>query len=151
VRIAPETLARLAELPNVAAVKDSSGDLQNTLDYLRVAPRLAVLQGRDTIIYPSLILGAAGAVAASANVAPAICVAIYDAFRRGDQEGAKAAQLQLNPVRQSLALVTAPGGPKAALKMLGMDVGPCRAPVGPLPSENRDRLRKALHDAGLLR
>src|SRR6516165_5614194 len=68
--IGVDTVARLAEIPNILGVKDSSGDLQNTNEYIRVVPeRFSVMQGRDTLIYPSLLFGARGAVPASANVA----------------------------------------------------------------------------------
>jgi 4-hydroxy-tetrahydrodipicolinate synthase len=150
-RIDVDTLARLAQVPNIVGIKDSSGDLQNTMEYLRVVPeRFAVLQGRDTMIYPALIFGARGAVPASANVAPAQCVAIYEAFRRGDHAAARAAQLGLNPVRLSLALGTAPGGVKAALSLLGRSIGPARSPVAPLSPEKQQQMRKALQQAGLL-
>jgi 4-hydroxy-tetrahydrodipicolinate synthase len=146
-----DTVARLARLPNVAGIKDSSGDLTNTLEYLRVVPAdFAVLQGRDTLIYPSLVFGARGAIPASANVAPAICAEIYDAFLRGDHAAALAAQYRLNPVRLSLALATPPGGPKAALELLGLSLGPCRSPVAPLPVERKEKMRAALKEAGLL-
>src|SRR5215469_16968733 len=59
VKIDVDTVARLAEISNILAIKDSSGDLQNTIEYLRVVPdRFAVLQGRDTLIYPALMFGA---------------------------------------------------------------------------------------------
>src|SRR6516225_2681021 len=94
VKIDVDTVARLAQIPNIAGMKDSSGDLQNTNEIIRVVPeRFAVLQGRDTLIYPSLIFGARGAVPASANVAPALCAEIFEAFERGDHVAAKAAQL----------------------------------------------------------
>src|SRR5437868_6904180 len=65
-----ETVARLAEIPNVLGIKDSSGDLQNTNEYLRVVPdRFSVLQGRDTLIYQALIFGARGAIPATGNIA----------------------------------------------------------------------------------
>src|SRR5438309_2303909 len=100
VKIDVDTVARLAEIPNILGIKDSSGDLQNTNEYLRVVPdRFSVLQGRDTLIFPSLLFGARGAVPATANIAPAILVEIYEAFRRGDLEASKAAQLRLNPIR----------------------------------------------------
>ena len=151
VKIEVETVARLAQIPNILGIKDSSGDLQNTNEYLRVVPdRFAVLQGRDTLIYPSLICGGRGAVPASANVAPALCVAIYDAVQRGDHEKAKAAQLRLNQVRLSLALGTAPGGVKAALNLLGMSIGPSRSPVAPLPPEKLEKMRMALESVGML-
>src|SRR5262249_35621874 len=90
-KIDVDTVARLAEIPNILGMKDSSGDLQNTNEYVRVVPeRFAVLQGRDTLIYPSLVCGARGAVPASANVAPALCAQIYEAFARGDHTTAKA-------------------------------------------------------------
>src|SRR5207245_2803425 len=132
VKIDVDTVARLAEMPNILGVKDSSGDLQNTNEYLRVVPeRFSVLQARDTLIYQALIFGARGAVPATANVAPALLVEIYEAFQRGDHAASRAAQLRLNPIRLSLALGTAPGGVKAALALLGMSIGPSRSPIAP--------------------
>src|SRR5438477_7216866 len=127
-KIDVETVARLAEIPNILGVKDSSGDLQNTNEYIRVVPpRFSVMMGRDTLIFPALMFGAKGAVPATGNVAPTLLVKIYECFQRGDLEGSKAAQLQLNPLRLALALCTAPGGVKAALKLLGLSIGPCRS------------------------
>jgi 4-hydroxy-tetrahydrodipicolinate synthase len=152
VKIDVDSVAKLAEIKNIVAIKDSSGDMTNTLEYIRVTPPgFAVLQGRDTLIHPSLLFGAKGAIPASGNVAPAICAEIFDAFTRGDHAASKAAQLRLNPVRLSLALSTAPGGVKAALELLGMSIGPSRSPVAPLPAEKRARMRAALVEAGLLR
>src|SRR5947209_1811268 len=132
VKIDVDTVARLAQVPNILAVKDSSGDLQNTVEYIRVVPdRFAVMMGRDTLIFPGLLMGARGSVPATANIAPALAVEIYEAFRRGDLEGAKRAQLRLNPVRLALTLGTAPGGVKAALALLGLSIGPSRSPVAP--------------------
>src|SRR5947209_2233166 len=135
-RIEPETLARLAQVPNILAIKDSSGDLQNTNEYIREVPeRFAVLMGRDTLIFPALVCGARGAVPATGNIAPALLAEIYNAFRRGDLEASWAAQRRLNPLRLALTLGTAPGGVKAALHMLGLSIGPCRSPVAGLTAE----------------
>src|SRR5581483_2058848 len=123
VKIEVDTVARLAEIPNILGVKDASGDLQNTNEYVRVVPdRFSVLQGRDTLICQSLFFGARGAIPATANVAPRILVEIYEAFVRGDLAASKAAQLKLNPVRMTLALGTPPGGVKAALTLMGMSI-----------------------------
>jgi 4-hydroxy-tetrahydrodipicolinate synthase len=150
-KIDVETLARLAEIPNILGVKDSSGDLQNTLEYIRVAPeRFAVMQGRDTLIYPALLFGAKGAVPATANIAPAILVEIYEAYQRGDHAAAKAAQLRLNPIRMTLTLGTAPGGVKAALNLMGMSIGPSRSPIAPLPPDKLAKMRTVLEQAGML-
>ena len=149
-KIDVDTVARLAEIPNILGIKDSSGDLQNTLEYIRVVPeRFAVMMGRDTLIYSALMFGARGAVPATANIAPALCAEIYNAFQHGDHAAAKAAQLRLNPIRLSLTLGTAPGGVKAALALLGMSIGPSRAPVAPLPSDKEQKMRAALTQAGL--
>ena len=150
VKIEVDTVARLAQLSNILGVKDSSGDLQNTLEYIRVVPdRFAVMMGRDTLIYPSLIFGAKGAVPATANIAPALVAEIYNAFQRGDHAASKAAQLKLNPIRLALALGTAPGGVKAALSVLGLSIGPSRSPIAPLPPDKLLKMRAALEQAGL--
>lgn len=151
VKIDVDTVAKLAQVPNILGIKDSSGDFQNTVEYLRVVPdRFAVLQGRDTLIFASLLMGARGSVPATANIAPKLVVEIYEAFVRGDQAASKAAQLRLNPVRLSLTLGTAPGGVKAALALLGESIGPCRSPVAPLSADKQQKMREALKQAGLL-
>ena len=151
VKIDVDTVARLAEIPNILGVKDSSGDLQNTIEYLRVVPeRFSVLMGRDTLIYPAMIFGARGAVPATGNIAPKILVDIYESFMRGDQAASLAAQRKLNPVRMALTLGTAPGGVKAALQVLGMSIGPSRSPVAPLPADKMLKMREALKSAGLI-
>src|SRR5881398_2199932 len=69
VKIDVDTVARLAEVPNILGIKDSSGDLQNTCEYLRVVPdRFSVMQGRDTMIFHALLSGAKGAVPATGNI-----------------------------------------------------------------------------------
>jgi 4-hydroxy-tetrahydrodipicolinate synthase len=152
VKIDVDTVARLAQVPNILAVKDSSGDLQNTNEFIRSVPdRFSVLMGRDTLIYPALIFGARGAVPATGNIAPALLVEIYEAFQRGDHAAAKAAQVRLNPLRLGLTLGTAPGGVKAALSLMGMSIGPSRSPVGPLPSDKQQKMRAILQQIGLLR
>jgi 4-hydroxy-tetrahydrodipicolinate synthase len=151
VKIDVDTVARLTEIPNILGVKDSSGDLQNTVEFLRVVPeRFSVMMGRDTLIFPALLMGARGAVPATGNVAPALLAEIYNAFRAGDLARSKAAQLRLNPLRLALGLCTAPGAVKAALQVLGMSIGPCRSPVGPLAADKVPKMRAALQAAGLL-
>jgi 4-hydroxy-tetrahydrodipicolinate synthase len=150
VKIDVDTVARLAQIPNIRAIKDSSGDLQNTNEMIRAVPdTFSVMMGRDTLIFPALMFGAKGAVPATGNIAPQLLVEIYEKFVRGDIEGSKAAQLRLNPVRMSLTLGTAPGGVKAALQLLGLPIGPCRSPVAPLPPDKLQKMREALKAGGL--
>jgi 4-hydroxy-tetrahydrodipicolinate synthase len=148
--IGVDTVARLAEIPNILGVKDSSGDLQNTQEYIKVVPpRFSVMMGRDTLIFPSLVMGTRGAVPATGNIAPQLLVSIYELFRKGDLEGAKMAQLRLNPLRMALSLCTPPGAVKAALEMLGLSVGPCRSPVAGIAAEKKPKMKAALEAAGL--
>lgn len=150
VKIEVDTVARLAQIPNIRGIKDSSGDLQNTNEMIRAVPdTFSVLMGRDTLIFPALMFGAKGAVPATGNIAPQLLVEIYEKFVRGDVEGSKAAQLRLNPVRMSLTLGTAPGGVKAALQLLGLPIGPCRSPVAALPPDKMQKMRAALQAGGL--
>ena len=149
-KIDVDTVARLAEISNIVAVKDSSGDLQNTMEYVRVVPkRFSVLMGRDTLIYSALQFGARGSIPATANIAPSLLAEVYNAFERGDMKASQAAQLRVNPVRLALSLGTAPGGVKAALEILGLGIGPCRSPVAPLTKEGEKKMRAALESAGL--
>lgn len=149
--ISADTVARLAEVPNIVGIKDSSGDLQGLIEFVRVTPpKFAVFQGRDTLIAPALQFGAKGAVPGTCNIAPDMCVGIYEAFRRGDLEAAKAIQLKLSPLRLGLAIGTAPGAVKAAMNVLGMDVGPSRSPIAPLTSDKNEKLRGILRQMGLM-
>lgn len=150
VKIDIDTCVRLAEIPNIRGIKDSSGDMTNTNELIRAVPRtFSVLMGRDTLIYPALLFGAKGAVPATGNIAPHLLVEIYEAFQRGDHAASLAAQLKLNPVRMSLTLGTAPGGVKAALQLLGLSIGPSRRPVAPLPPDKLEKMRTALRAGGL--
>lgn len=148
--IEPESVAKLAEVKNVIGIKDSSGDLQNTIEILRrVPPSFGVLMGRDTLIHAALIHGAAGAIPASCNIVPELCVGIFEAFRKGDHSAAVALQARLHPVRMALSLGTGNGAVKEALRLRGRESGPNRWPISPLSEEKRKMLERILKEAGL--
>jgi len=150
VSIEPDTVAKLAELPNVVGIKDSSGDLQNTIEIIRRVPdRFAVLNGRDTLICAALVFGAKGAIPASCNIAPDLCVGIYESFARGDLTAARAFQDRLHPIRLALALGTGNGAVKEAMALLGRPTGPNRGPISPLSAEKRAKLKEILDRAGV--
>jgi 4-hydroxy-tetrahydrodipicolinate synthase len=151
VRLAPETLARLAQMENMVGIKDSSGDLSLTAEYIRVTPdNSAVLMGRDTLILAGLLYGCAGAIAATANVVPRLVVEIYERFQAGDLAGAQQAQERLAPLRHAFTWGTFPVVVKEAANMIGLAAGPARGPAGPLPEDARDRLAQVLRDLGVL-
>lgn len=148
--LALETVLALASEDRVVAVKDSSGDLARTLEYLRQRPPgFAVFVGNDALIAAAVLAGADGAVASTANVAPELCVAIWRAARDGDAATAHALQSKLLPLRSAFALGSFPVVVKRALALRGLDVGPTRPPVGPLDQAGELRLRAVLEEAGL--
>ena len=154
VSLAPATVAKLAEVPNIVGIKDSSGDLTVTAEYIRLTQHIdnfSVLMGRDTLIYGALCYGAAGSIAACANVSPRLCVDIYEKFIAGDLKGSLKAQFTIAPLRIAFTLGTFPAVIKESLNLLGIEAGPCMEPAGPLTSDERAKLRKMLIDMGLLK
>lgn len=152
VKLEPRTVERLAEIDNIVGIKDSSGDLTNTSDYIRRTrgKNFYVLAGRDTLILATLLYGGAGSIAATANVAPRLVASIYDYFVKGDLENAKRAQEELTPLRLVFELGTFPVVIKEALNMIGIEAGPARGPIKALSEEKKAELRKVLQNMKLL-
>ena len=153
VNLTPATVAKLAETANIVSIKDSSGDLTLTAEYIRLTQGCEdfnVLVGRDTLIYGALCYGAAGSIASCGNVAPRLCADIYDKFIAGDLKGALNAQFTLAPLRIAFTIGTFPAVIKESLEMLGIEAGPCMAPVGPMTEPERDKLRAVLVQMGLM-
>lgn len=154
VTVEPATAARLAQIPNIIGVKDSTGDFTNTLEYIRLTkdiPDFHVLVGRDTLIYAGLCCGAAGSIASCSNVAPRLVADIYDKYVAGDREGALEAQMKLNPLRIACSMGTFPAVIKEGLVMEGFPVGKCLEPIGELLPHEKEKLRAVLVDLGLVK
>ncbi len=153
VNLAAATVAKLAEVPNIVGIKDSSGDFTLTGEYLRLTrgKDFHVLLGRDTLIYAGLCYGATGSIAACANVAPRLVADIYDKYVAGDLKGALEAQFTLAPLRIAFTLGSFPAVIKESLELLGIDVGACMEPVGPMSPEEKQQLTKILMEMGLLK
>lgn len=155
VTIEPATAARLArDCANIAAVKDSTGDMTNSEEYLRltrdIRGRFNVLLGRDTLIFAGLMYGASGAIASCANVAPRVVADIYDKWEDGDLEGALEAQYLLAPLRIACNMGTFPATIKEGLVMEGIPVGKCLDPIQELPAAQKEKLHGMLESMGLL-
>lgn len=154
VTVEPKTVAELARIPNIVGVKDSTGDMTNTEEYIRLTrgiPDFRVMVGRDTLIYAGLCYGAAGAIASCANIAPALPVEIYRAFKAGDHAAALEAQFKFAELRINTNLGTFPVVIKEGLRLLGYDVGDCIRPIAPLSEEARLKLRQVLVNIGSLK
>ena len=152
VTVEPATVAKLAEIDNIVAVKDSTGDFTNTEEYLRLTRGMDfhVMMGRDTLIFGALCYGAAGAIASCANVAPRVAVDIYEKFMAGDMKGALEAQFTFSALRIATNMGTFPVVLKEALKLIGHDCGDCVKPIQPLSDAQRAKLREVLEGMKLL-
>jgi 4-hydroxy-tetrahydrodipicolinate synthase len=151
VTLEPETIATLSELKNVTAVKDSSGDFEKLLDTLAIVPTsFSVLMGRDTLMLSALVAGASGAIPATCNIAPELCVGIYESFKKGDLAAAKQFQDRLTIVRNGLTLGTGNGVVKEAMALRGRSAGPSRRPISPLSDDRRRKLKSILAKAGVI-
>lgn len=152
VPLPPETVAAIAkEAPNFVGIKDSSGDLTNTLAYIeQTPPTFRTFMGRDTLIYAALCYGCVGAVAATANVVPELVVGIYDAFMAGDHALALQRQRALSPLRQAFSLGSFPVVVKDAMNLIGLPAGPARAPITSLTGQPREKLVAVLKGLGKL-
>jgi 4-hydroxy-tetrahydrodipicolinate synthase len=154
VNLAPSTVAKLAEAANIVSIKDSSGDMTLTAEYIRLTRErndFSVLVGRDTLIYGALCYGAAGSIASCANVAPRLCADIYEKYITGDLAGSLEAQFTLAPLRIAFTIGTFPAVIKESLTLLGIEAGPCMDPVGPMTIEEREKVRQVLIGMGLLK
>jgi 4-hydroxy-tetrahydrodipicolinate synthase len=151
VNISARLCQRLSEIGNIVGIKDSSGDMTLTGEYIRLTgDDFAVLAGRDTMILATLHYGGKGSITATANVCPSLVVEIYEAFVAGDYKRALEAQYRLAPLRLAFGLGTFPVVIKEALKMIGIDAGPAIRPVGPMEDGKREQLRKVLQEMGLI-
>ncbi|HHY46726.1 MAG TPA: 4-hydroxy-tetrahydrodipicolinate synthase [Firmicutes bacterium] len=150
-KISASLVEKAAKVDNIVGIKDSSGDMTLTAEFIRRTPKgFAVLAGRDTLIYGTLCYGGKGSITATANVAPRLVSEIYDAFVAGDLKRSLEAQFKLAPLRLAFDLGTFPVVIKEALNMIGIEAGIARAPVGTMSDEKKKELRQVLVEMGLL-
>ena len=151
VNISADFVVRASKVENIVGIKDSSGDLSLTAEYIRrTGEGFSVLAGRDTLIYGTLCYGGTGAIAATGNVAPKVVVEIYEAFMAGDMKRSLDAQFRLAPLRLAFDLGTFPVVIKEALTLIGIDAGVGIPPVGGMKPEAKDELKGILKEMKLL-
>jgi len=152
VNISADFVVKASKVDNIVAIKDSSGDLTLTAEYIRrTGETFSVLAGRDTLIYGTLCYGGKGAIAATANVVPKIIVEIYEAFMAGDMKRSLEAQFRLAPLRLAFDLGTFPVVIKEALTLIDIEAGVGIPPVGGMKPEAKAELKEILKHMGLLR
>ena len=148
--IEPETIARMAELPNIAMVKEATGSMDQASQILALTD-LTVLSGDDSMTLPLLSVGGRGVISVVGNIVPEDMIALCTAFDAGNVAEAQRWHRKLFPLcRDLLGLSTNPIPIKAAMRLLGRDTGELRLPMTPLSAADEAKLRKTLADYGLL-
>ncbi len=152
VNLLPETLARLATIPNIVGVKEASGSLKQMSDVIHLCgPDFAVLSGDDIFTLGLLALGGKGVISVISNVAPADMAALVDAFAAGNLQKARALHYRMSPLIDALFIETNPIPVKAALAMMGKVEYELRLPLCKMTEKNEATLRAAMKTYGLIR
>lgn len=151
VNLTDDTLARMAELPGVAGVKDATGDLARvaTLRH-RLGDRMALLSGEDMTAVGFNAMGGRGCISVTSNVAPRLCAELQAATLTGDYAKAREIQDTLTPLHQALFCETNPIPVKYALSLLGFCSPEIRLPLTEATADTRKRVETAMRDCGLL-
>ncbi len=146
----PDTIVRLAEIPNIVGVKESTGSMDQA-SYIIAASNLTVLSGDDSLTLPLLALGGRGVVSVVGNIVPRDVQALLKAFASQDLPAARQWHYKLFPLcRDLLSLATNPIPIKCAMKVLGRDTGEVRLPMTPLTPAEEQKLVATLRTYGLL-
>jgi len=145
VNLLPAAVARLATHPNIIGMKESGGDVAQIADLVSGTPDdFNVLAGTTATFFAALAVGAIGGVLALACVVPGACMHLFELTQAGRRDEALALQRQLVPLARLLGPTYGVPGLKAALNLLGYDVGAPRPPLAPLPDTAIPALRDAL-------
>jgi len=150
VALSPETIARLAAHKNICGIKDSSGDMVNFVEMLRLSsPDFAVLTGHASLLYAALSAGAQGAILAAACVAPEVAVRIARLVERGEHEQARELQRRFTPLARAVTTRFGIGGLKYALDLCGYAGGEVRAPLAQPDEAARREIERVLEECRL--
>jgi len=151
INMLPETMARLAELEEVVAIKEASGSMTQIIEViLQVGDRVAVLSGDDNLTLPIMAVGGKGVISVVSNIVPRMVSDLCTSCLKGDAEGARKQFLYLYPLCQAMFYETNPIPVKTALSMMGKISDEMRLPLSPLSPANREKLRNVLTGYGLI-
>jgi 4-hydroxy-tetrahydrodipicolinate synthase len=151
VNMLPETVAQLADHPNIVGMKEATGDIvQMTQDIVLCGDKLSFLSGDDTLTLPLMSVGGRGVISVVANIVPKDVADMTHAFLNGDWKRARELHLRLFPLCQAMFYETNPIPVKTAMGMMGMIKEEFRLPLCPMIEANRKKLEAALRTYGLL-
>jgi 4-hydroxy-2-oxoglutarate aldolase len=145
---APE-VGVLAQHPNIIGIKESSGNVQRAAEMLGSAPPpFQLLVGSASMMFPSMVLGAVGAILALASALPELCVALFNAVRTGDMETARALQGVIMPASKVIVSQCGIPGAKYAMDLAGYRGGEPRLPLLPVSDEQKQAIRELFAKLG---
>ncbi len=151
VNMLPQTVARLAELKEIVAIKEASGNLVQMAEIMNLAgDKITLLSVDDTLTLPVLSIGGKGVISVIANIVPKETAEMIRLWNQGDVEGAKNMYLKLLPLCQAMFYETNPIPVKTALSLMGKIKGELRLPLCPMSQSNLERLKAVLKQYNLI-
>lgn len=151
VNILPSTVARLAEVKNIVAIKEATGDMKQVSELIRLCgDRITVLSGDDFTTLPLLALGGKGVISVTANIAPHEVSEMCRLWEEGNIEEARRLHYRLEPLNSAMFIETNPIPVKTALAMMGKIREEFRLPLCEMSAANKEKLRKTLAEFGLV-
>ncbi len=149
--VLPETVARLAKIDNIVAIKEATADLKQISSIIDLCgDDFSVISGDDFTVLPLLAVGGKGVISVSANIVPADMSAMVDAFEAGDLPRARQIHYKMWPLMNAMFLEVNPIPLKAALAMMGKIECEYRLPLCPLSDANQEKLKKVVTEYGLI-
>ena len=146
-----ETMARLAELPNIVGVKDATADLQRPAKTRQaIGADFSQLSGEDATVVPFLAQGGHGCISVTSNVAPRLCADLHEAWQARDMSEVERINERLMPLHEALFVESSPAPVKFAASELGLCENRLRLPLVPVSAQTEQRVREAMVHAGLL-
>lgn len=149
VSLAPATVARLSKIPNIVAIKEASGNLDQADQILELCD-MTVISGEDSLTFPMMAIGAKGVISVTANVVPALVREMVHATLQGDLEHGRELHRKLYPLSKALFLETNPIPVKTALGMMGLLRPELRLPLCEMGKENQCKLKDVLKELGVI-
>jgi 4-hydroxy-tetrahydrodipicolinate synthase len=151
INMLPDTVARLAAVPNIVGLKDAAADLKQTSFTRQLVPNdFVILSGEDTLVYPLMAVGASGVISVTSNILPGEMAELCRRFLGGNMAGAAELHHRLLPVCDNLFVETNPIPVKAALAMMGRIKNELRLPLVPISDKGAAVVRTTITDFGLI-
>ncbi|KAF0220926.1 MAG: dihydrodipicolinate [Geobacteraceae bacterium] len=151
VNLLPETVARLAEISNIVAIKEATGSLQQASEVLDLCgDKIDVLSGDDFITFPMMACGAKGVISVVANIMPREVAALVDAFFAGNLEEARKLHLKFLKISNAMFIESNPVPVKTALGLMGKASDEVRLPLAPMAAANKAKLAAIMKEYGLI-